>query len=53
MKDHVDALQASGVAATFLNSILDDDAALDRLRGLYNAEYLLLYVAHERLQLDP
>src|SRR5947208_13252844 len=34
MKDQVDALQASGVAATFLNSALDGPEARARLRGL-------------------
>src|SRR4051812_27487970 len=36
MKDQVDALQASGIAATFLNSTLDGDEARARLRGLHN-----------------
>ncbi|MGI8955641.1 MAG: DNA helicase RecQ [Chthoniobacterales bacterium] len=52
MKDQVDALQASGVAATFLNSALDGNAARQRLRGLYNGKFRLLYVAPERLMLD-
>lgn len=52
MKDQVDALQASGVAATFLNSSLDGDEARSRLRGLHRGEYKLLYVAPERLMLD-
>lgn len=52
MKDQVDALQASGVAATFLNSALDGNEARARLRGLYNGEFRLLYVAPERLMLD-
>ena len=52
MKDQVDALQASGVAATFLNSTLDGDEARARLRGLHNGEYRLLYVAPERLMLE-
>ncbi|MEO8044499.1 MAG: RecQ family ATP-dependent DNA helicase, partial [Spartobacteria bacterium] len=52
MKDQVDALQASGVAATFLNSTLDGTEARARLRGLYNGEFRLLYVAPERLMLD-
>ncbi|MEO6969995.1 MAG: DNA helicase RecQ [Chthoniobacterales bacterium] len=52
MKDQVDALQASGVAATFLNSALDGTQARSRLRGLYNGEFRLLYVAPERLMLD-
>src|SRR3954463_5694329 len=52
MKDQVDALQASGVAATFLNSTLDADAARSRLRGLHRGEYKLLYAAPERLMLE-
>jgi ATP-dependent DNA helicase RecQ len=52
MKDQVDALQASGVAATFLNSSLDGDEARARLRGLHRGEYKLLYAAPERLMLD-
>jgi ATP-dependent DNA helicase RecQ len=52
MKDQVDALQASGIAATFLNSTLEGDEARARLRGLHNAEFRLLYVAPERLMLD-
>jgi ATP-dependent DNA helicase RecQ len=52
MKDQVDALQASGVAATFLNSALDGTQARSRLRGLYNGEFRLLYVAPERLLLE-
>ena len=52
MKDQVDALQASGVAATFLNSSLDADEARSRLRGLHRNEYRLLYAAPERLLLD-
>ncbi len=52
MKDQVDALQASGVAATFLNSSLDADASRARLRGLHRGEFKLLYVAPERLMLD-
>src|SRR3954470_15748761 len=45
MKDQVDALQASGVAATFLNSTLDEAEARARLRGLHQGEFKLLYVA--------
>ncbi len=52
MKDQVDALQASGVAATFLNSALDGTQARSRLRRLYNGEFRLLYVAPERLMLE-
>ena len=49
MKDQVDALVASGVAATFLNSTLGEVESRARLRGLHNGEYRLLYVAPERL----
>ncbi|MFM1557557.1 MAG: DEAD/DEAH box helicase, partial [Limisphaerales bacterium] len=52
MKDQVDAMQAAGVPATFLNSTLDADEARRRLSGLYDGEYRLLYVAPERLMLD-
>jgi len=52
MKDQVDALQASGIAATFLNSSLTQDESRKRLRGLHSGEYRLLYVAPERLMLS-
>jgi len=52
MKDQVDALQASGIAATFLNSSLNAGEARERLRGLHNGEFRLLYVAPERLMLS-
>src|SRR5438874_6226099 len=52
MKDQVDALQMSGIAATFLNSTLDRHEASERWRGLNRGEYRLLYVAPERLMLD-
>ncbi|MDQ6809742.1 MAG: DNA helicase RecQ [Verrucomicrobiota bacterium] len=52
MKDQVDALRASGIAATFLNSTLDGDQARARLRGLYDGQYRMLYVAPERLMLE-
>ena len=52
MKDQVDQLHASGVAATFLNSTLGADEARSRLRGLHRGEFKLLYVAPERLMLE-
>jgi ATP-dependent DNA helicase RecQ len=52
MKDQVDALQTSGIAATFLNSTLDRQEAAARWRGLHRGEYQMLYVAPERLMLD-
>ena len=51
MKDQVDALQAAGIAATFLNSSLGAGESRPRLRGLYQGEFRLLYVAPERLML--
>ena len=52
MKDQVDALQAAGVPATFLNSSLVAGEGRERLRGLHNGKYRLLYVAPERLMLS-
>src|SRR3954467_10706531 len=52
MKDQVDALRTSGIAATFLNSTLDRHEAKTRWRGLHRGEYRMLYVAPERLMLD-
>lgn len=52
MKDQVDALQAAGVPATFLNSSLAAGESRPRLRGLHNGEFRLLYVAPERLMLS-
>src|SRR5438128_879699 len=51
MKDQVDALEAAGVKATFLNSSLAAGESRPRLRGLHNGEFRLLYVAPERLML--
>jgi ATP-dependent DNA helicase RecQ len=52
MKDQVDALQTSGIPATYLNSTLDRHEATARWRGLHCGEYRMLYVAPERLMLD-
>src|SRR6184192_1142252 len=52
MKDQVDALQASGIPATYLNSTLGRDEAKARWRGLHRGEYRMLYVAPERLMLE-
>src|SRR5437867_890432 len=48
MKDQVDGLRASGVAATFLNSSLGAGEPRERLRGLHNRECRLLNAAPER-----
>src|SRR5438132_5789389 len=52
MKDQVDALQTSGIPATYVNSTLDRQGAVARWRGLHRGEYRMLYVAPERLMLD-
>ncbi|MBI5383766.1 MAG: DNA helicase RecQ [Verrucomicrobia bacterium] len=52
MKDQVDAMQASGVPATFLNSSLTQTESRARFRDLYGGKFRLLYVAPERLMLD-
>jgi ATP-dependent DNA helicase RecQ len=52
MKDQVDALQASGIAATYLNSTLGREEAKARWWRLHRGEYRMLYVAPERLMLD-
>jgi len=52
MKDQVDALQTSGISATYLNSTLRREDAKARWRGLHRDEYRMLYVAPERLMLE-
>src|SRR5215471_15608405 len=52
MKDQVDALQTSGIPATYLNSTVDREESKARWRGLHRGKYRMLYVAPERLMLD-
>ncbi|MDB6071157.1 MAG: recQ, partial [Verrucomicrobiales bacterium] len=52
MKDQVDQLQAAGIPSTFLNSTLDAAESRNRLRGLHEGRYKLLYAAPERIMLD-
>jgi ATP-dependent DNA helicase RecQ len=49
MQDQVAALEARGVAATFLASTLDAAQMRERLAGLARGAYRLVYVAPERL----
>ncbi|WP_125581576.1 DNA helicase RecQ [Levilactobacillus cerevisiae] len=49
MKDQVDALNDSGIPATFINSSLDWPDIQERLAALHNGDYKLLYIAPERL----
>jgi ATP-dependent DNA helicase RecQ len=50
MKDQVDALQAKGVDATFVNSSLDRDERIRRYQQIANGAYCLLYVTPERFR---
>jgi ATP-dependent DNA helicase RecQ len=48
MKDQVDALEARGLPATFVNSTLTPAQVADRLARAHRGEVKLLYVAPER-----
>src|SRR5947208_12585545 len=52
MKDQVDGLHTSGIAATFLNSSIQAAESRERLHGLRNGKFRLLYLAPERLLLS-
>lgn len=52
MKDQVDQMKAAGVAATFLNSSISFSETQQRLAGLNEGRYKLLYVAPERIFAD-
>jgi ATP-dependent DNA helicase RecQ len=52
MKDQVDALDAAGVPATFINSTLPAGEMAARLEGAQNGTYKLLYVAPERFDAE-
>ncbi len=49
MKDQVDALRASGIEATYLNSSVAIGEIGERIRGVREGRYRLVYVAPERL----
>lgn len=49
MKDQVDALREQNLPATFLNSTLDSEAYMERVRALNSGAMRLLYLAPERL----
>ncbi|MFP6669840.1 MAG: DEAD/DEAH box helicase, partial [Pirellulaceae bacterium] len=50
MKDQVDALQARGVAGTFINSSLSRAQREARYQGVGDGQYQLLYVTPERFR---
>jgi ATP-dependent DNA helicase RecQ len=52
MKDQVDALQAAGVPATFINSTLPAGEMAARMDAARSGEIKLLYVAPERFDAD-
>lgn len=52
MKDQVDYLNSIGVSATFLNSSLTGSSFKERLYGIYENQYKIIYVAPERLETD-
>ncbi|WP_298464384.1 DNA helicase RecQ [uncultured Mitsuokella sp.] len=49
MKDQVDDLVEQGIPATFLNSSLSPSEADERLHGMEQGRYKLVYIAPERL----
>ncbi len=51
MKDQVDALEAAGIPATFVNSSLDPDEIHRRMRAVAAGQFRLLYAAPERVVL--
>lgn len=50
MKDQVDSLGALGVPSTFINSSLTRKQSLERLEGLAEGRYKIVYIAPERLE---
>ena len=50
MKDQVDGLQRNGISATFINSSLSPNEQQERLSGMVNGQYKLIYIAPERLR---
>ncbi len=50
MKDQVDALQALGVEATFINSSLTGEQRRERYAGLAEGRFEILYVTPERFR---
>jgi ATP-dependent DNA helicase RecQ len=52
MKDQVDALVARGISATVINSTLSWPEQRERLDGVRNGEYKLVYVAPERFRAE-
>lgn len=49
MKDQVDALNARGISATFINSSLNQDEVQSRIENIKSGKTKILYIAPERL----
>lgn len=50
MKDQVDSLESHGIAATYINSSLEQREVSARIRKAEKESYKLLYIAPERLE---
>lgn len=50
MKDQVDALQAKGIPATFVNSSIREEERHERIQGIREGRFKLVYVAPERFR---
>jgi ATP-dependent DNA helicase RecQ len=50
MKDQVETLGARGLSATYINSSLGYREVIERLRGVQDGRYKLIYVAPERFR---
>jgi ATP-dependent DNA helicase RecQ len=53
MKDQVDSLTRRGIPATFINSALPTVEQNNRLQGLAQGKYRIVYIAPERLRSVP
>lgn len=49
MKDQVDSLMQTGVAATYINSSISSSEAEERMKDAQRGRYKLLYIAPERI----
>lgn len=52
MKDQVDSLNEMGIAGTYINSTLEQNELIARLREIRENKYKIVYVAPERLNTD-
>lgn len=52
MKDQVDALEAIGISATYINSSLTRQQTMERISQMIHGEYQIVYIAPERLETE-